>query len=332
MISHGVHRVTIKEIYSITNDRELLKRYLGITKIPCLICSPLRVDKKPSFSLYTKDGDTVYFKDFSTGDWGGVLQLLSRLWRKSFRGTLQTIYLNYKIPSLPPSALYKSRNRKRKSRGSSNIEVEVREWEEYDLQYWQSYGITKPWLEYADVYPVSRTIITRNKSTFVYKADKYAYAYVEHKEGKTSIKVYQPFNTNGFKWQSKHDASVISLWTKIPKTGHTLCICSSLKDALCLWINTGIPAIAPQGEGYYISKTAIKALKSRFKVICILFDADDAGVKDAENLSKKTGFINVKLPKINNQKDISDIYKSINDKTKFKELILNLFREAFKIF
>ena len=33
-----------------------------------------------------------------------------------------------------------------------------------------------------------------------------------------------------------------------------------MKDALCLWANTGIPAIAIQGEGYGISDTAVNEL------------------------------------------------------------------------
>ena len=76
-------------------------------------------------------------------------------------------------------------------------------------------------------------IIIKNQHKYIFKADKLAYAYVEHKEGKVSIKIYQPKNTNGYKWSSKHDSSVVSLWTKIPEYGDILCICSSLKDSLC---------------------------------------------------------------------------------------------------
>ena len=158
-----------------------------------------------------------------------------------------------------------------------------------------------------------------------FKADKYAYSYVERKEGKITLKIYQPFNKKGFKWTNKHDSSVISLWTKVPEKGDKICICSSVKDALCLSANTNIPAIAIQGEGYSISKTAINNLKERYKNIYILLDNDAPGIKDAEKLAKETGFINLVLPIFEGGKDISDLYKILNNKQKFKQILLNLF-------
>ena len=155
--------------------------------------------------------------------------------------------------------------------------------------------------------------------------DKYAYAYVEFKEGRTTLKIYQPFNKNGYKWSNRHDKSVISLWTKVPKEGKKICICSSLKDALCLWANTGIPALATQGEGYGISNTAINELRRRFTKVYICFDNDDAGLKDGVHLANKTGFINIVLPKFKGGKDISDLYKVLNNKEQFKQMILKLF-------
>jgi hypothetical protein len=159
----------------------------------------------------------------------------------------------------------------------------------------------------------------------VFGADKYAYAYVEFKDGKTTLKIYQPFNKKGYKWCNKHDKSVISLWTKVPKNGDKICICSSLKDALCLWANIGIPSLAIQGEGYSISNTAINNLKSRYKNIYILLDNDAPGLKDGVELAKLTGFTNIVLPNINGAKDISDLYQSLKDKKEFQSIINKLF-------
>jgi DNA primase len=116
------------------------------------------------------------------------------------------------------------------------------------------------------------------------------------------------------------------LWTKVPEYGDKICICASLKDALCLWSNTGIPCIATQGEGYRISETAVKELKRRYKNIYILFDNDEAGLIDGKKLAEETGFINLVLPKINEAKDVSDLYKSLNNKKDFIDIILTLFK------
>ena len=113
----------------------------------------------------------------------------------------------------------------------------------------------------------------------------------------------------------------------MPTTADRVCICSSLKDALCLWANTGIPSLAIQGEGYLISNTAINELNRRFKNVYILLDNDEAGIKDAQKLASKTGFTNIVLPNINGAKDISDLYLSLHDKNKFKNIILGLFNK-----
>lgn len=207
----------------------------------------------------------------------------------------------------------------------SDLQCKVREWRQYDIDYWASYGVPLEWLKYADVYPISHKIVISEGKKYVFGADKLAYAFVERKEGRVTLKIYQPHNKADRKWANKHDRSVISLWTKIPETGDKVCICSSLKDALCLWANTGIPSVAVQGEGYGMSDTAISELKRRYKQVYVLFDNDEAGLADGEKLSKQTGFTNVVLPKFDGGKDVSDLFKSVG-KEKFCDIINSLFR------
>lgn len=320
--------ISKEDILAKTTEAIILQYYLGIKSIPIVMNSPFREDKKPSFGIYTKDGNKIYFKDFANGESGDSFTLLSKLWGLSFRDTLIKIYND--IPKFSVVAyVNKSTNRGIHISSDSELKCKIREWNKDDLDYWNSYGISKEWLKYADVYPISHKIIIRDGKKYTYAADKYAYAYVEKKEGKVTLKIYQPFNKKGYKWSNKHDSSVISLWTKVPSQGDKICICSSLKDALCLWANTGIPSIAVQGEGYSISKTAINELKNRYKSVYILFDNDPPGIEDGLKLSSITGFTNIVLPKYeeySNPKDISDLYKVINDKKKFKELMLNLFK------
>lgn len=328
MISLGESSVSLEDIYRITTEAEIVHYYLGITSIPCKISSPLRLDRSPSFGLFSPNGSRITWIDFSSGERGGVFDLLGKMWNTNFKETLARIYKDFskfdgstKIDSAEHKLVTPHINLK----SDVTMECKVREWREYDVEYWKSYGISLEWLKYANVHPISHKIIIKNGQRYVFGADKYAYAYAEFKEGKTTLKIYQPYNKQGFKWSNKHDRSVISLWTKVPSTGDRICICSSLKDALCLWSNTGIPALAIQGEGYTISDTAINELKRRFKSIYILLDNDKAGIKDANILASKTGFTNIVLPKINGAKDISDLYLSLQDKEEFQKIILGLF-------
>ena len=327
MISSGKSSFTLDDVLRVASEAQIVSYYLGILKVPCIINSPLRKDRHPSFGLYSPNGTEINYIDFSTRDSGTIFTLLKNMWNLDYPEVFKRICQDFSKFNSKATVIKSSKCDITSQGSSSNIDMKckVREWKDYDLEYWASYGITLPWLKYANVYPISHKIIVKDGKEFVFGADKYAYAYVEFKEGKTTLKIYQPFNKRGFKWANKHDRSVISLWTKVPKTGDKIVVCSSLKDALCLWANTSIPAIAIQGEGYGISNTAINELKRRYKEVYILLDNDEAGLRDGEKLSASTGFINLVLPNINGAKDVSDLYKSLENKKRFKDIILNLF-------
>lgn len=325
-ISQGRPSVGLQDVLNVTTEADIASRYLGVQAIPCVMQSPLRQDNHPSFGVYSPDGVEVNYIDFSTHEGGRIFTLLTRMWNISFEEVCARIYHDFsRAQSASDTSIRTSRVQIRKS-GPSNVKMEcrVREWRSYDIAYWQSFGITLEWLKYAEVYPISHKIITKGDQRYVFGADKYAYAYVERKEGNVTLKIYQPFNKAGFKWANKHDKSVISLWSKVPEYGDKICICSSLKDALCLWANTGIPSLAVQGEGYPMSETAVNELKRRYNNIYILLDNDTAGLKDGVSLAKATGFINLVLPQFNGGKDISDLYK-VKGKDDFLKIILPLF-------
>lgn len=326
----GELSITLEDILAKTTEFEILNYYFMVDELPIVINSPLREDNKPSFGLYTLDDKKVHYYDFSTKDKGGLFDLLMKYWGESYKATLMRVWED--LPNFSNTNVKLNNTIKKKtyqSLKSRNIDLQckVREWRDYDLDYWASYGISLEWLKYADIYPISHKIVIRDNQRYVFGADKYAYAYVERKEGKITLKIYQPFNKGGYKWSNRHDRSVISLWTKVPEFGDRICICSSMKDALCLWANTGIPSLAIQGEGYGMSDTAINELKRRYKHIYILLDNDEAGLLDAEKLEQTTGFTNIVLPQFNGGKDVSDLFKSLQDPNKFKNIVLDLFKD-----
>ena len=312
----------------IVSEADVLGYYIGINCIPCVISSPLRTDNKPSFALYSPDGKSVNYIDFGNNDRGSCMTLLMKLFNLDYNAICDKIQED--IDKIKKSVgIYESHTDITKkvtvnTGAYTELKCKVREWRDYDIKYWASFGISLEWLKWAEVYPISHKIIVRNGREMVFRADKYAYTFVERKEGRITHKFYQPFNTNGYKWQNSHDKSVLGLWAKMPPTGDAVCICSSVKDALCLMANIHIPCICLQGEGYPISDTAAKELKRRFTDVFICLDNDEAGLKDAYKLSESTGFINVVIPSFDEGKDISDYYRAYGEvsfKTFFKKLI-----------
>ena len=325
----GEHSITLEDVLARTTEFGILYHYFNVSELPTVIHSPLRQDSRPSFGLYTLDGKRVHYTDLATKDRGGLFDLLMKYWGESYKDMLNHLWKdlpNFSNANVQFNSMKSERTYQYQSLKSRNIDLQckVREWRDYDIEYWASYGISLEWLKYADIYPISHKIVIRDGQRYVFGADKYAYAYVERKEGKVTLKIYQPYNKGGYKWSNRHDRSVISLWTKVPEYGNKICICSSVKDALCLWANTEIPALAIQGESYGMSNTAISELKRRYSHIYILLDNDEAGIIDGRKLSESTGFTNIVLPKFEGGKDISDLMK-IKGKSEFLKVILPLF-------
>lgn len=319
--------ISKNEIFDKFSESQILSSvFPEIVSLPCLMCSPLRQDKHPSFSIYMSNGGHIYYKDHATGERGGLLDLLCSYWNCTFNQVLDrlcTMLIGSGDITIKPKQI-KTLTRKEADQ-LTKVQVVVRPWRDYDYEYWASYGVERQWLKYAEIYPISHKIITKKNSPndkgvkHIFTSDKYAYCFVERKEGNLSLKIYQPFNKKGFKWCSKMDGSTIGLWTKIPECGDRVVICSSMKDALALSCQCHIPTLCLQGEGYNISETACNELKRRYKKVFICFDTDIPGKKDAEKLSKETGFTNI-VPDLGSEKDLSDYYKSLEDKNEFKQL------------
>ena len=330
MIGTGQPTLSRNDIISKIDESSIIGYYLGISEIPKLINSPFRKDTKPSFYLYSPNGKDVNYIDFSNGEKGGCMALLMKLWNKDRSAVYEKInsdllnFTSVKCDASSHEFVHSVRMCTNKK-----LACKVREWKQYDIDYWESYGISLDWLKYCEVYPISQKFIISDGRTMVFGADKYAYAFVERKEGNVTYKFYQPFNKGGYKWQNNHDRSVLGLWTKLPTKGNMVCICSSVKDSLCLMANTGIPCCCLQGEGYPISDTAISELRKRFTNIFICLDNDEPGLKDAEKLSAKHNLINVIIPKFNEGKDISDYYKTLNNKEQFIADFTKYFEQAY---
>ena len=326
----GEHSITLEDVLARTTEFDILYHYFNVSELPTIIHSPLRQDNRPSFGLYTLDGKRVHYTDLATKDRGGLFDLLMKYWGESYKDMLNHLWKdlpNFSNANVQFNSMKSERTYQYQSLKSRNIDLQckVREWRDYDIEYWASYGISLEWLKYADVYPISHKIVIRDGQRYVFGADKYAYAYVERKEGKVTLKIYQPYNKGGYKWSNRHDRSVISLWTKVPEYGDRICICSSMKDALCLWANTEIPALAIQGESYGMSDAAIGERKRRYKEVFIALDGDKAGVEDSIKLQKETAFKIIDCPLIDKAKDWSDIYYFYG-----KEALLKEFKKALE--
>ena len=72
-----------EEIVRKYGEVTILEHYVpNIKKLPCLISCPYRKDKNPSFGLKMIE-DHIIFKDFATGESGGLLSLIKNITGKT---------------------------------------------------------------------------------------------------------------------------------------------------------------------------------------------------------------------------------------------------------
>lgn len=307
------------------SDEDILNRYLGINKFPCSISSPLREDDfHPSFTMNVKDGK-VFWKDFGTGDVGTAVGLMARLWHTSYSDALLKIKLD-SGQAIPRQSLIRRYKGKVYAIGKSEIKIKTREWKDWDHEFWGSFGIPEKFATWCNVFPVSHAFFVKEdgeeRYTVTIPMDKYAYAYVEWKDGVESIKLYQPYSKT-MKWLSKHDHSVWDLWKQAflfaeKKSDENLIITSSRKDAMCLWYNLGIPSMSLQGEGYLPKPQVMRQVLDRFKHVYIWYDNDFSHKEDnpGQDNAKKLielypELTNICIPDEFQSKDPSDLVKNM---------------------
>lgn len=311
--------IPVDIIESKVDDLQLLSYYFGFNKTG-LYKSPFRSDSKPSFGIYQQYG-RVKFKDFATGEFGGIYELIGMKERLSFNDVLKKICKDFSInidnidtcikSKLKSNEVYCSKFPKNKE---TIISIRVRDWCTYDEEYWNSYGVDINTAKRFNIFPIDYYWINNR----AFRADKLAYAYVVWENDKPYYKIYQPYNKT-VKWLNNYKKGTISLIDEINADAETVVICSSVKDALCLICNFGIDCIAPQGEGFDID---ISNLKERFPNahFFVLFDNDEKGLLFASVLSEKYKLDNIVIPQFEGGKDLSDMYKVLG-KDKFIEIL-----------
>jgi len=318
MFAKGKDNSISKEvILSYVSDFDIANYYLGITSIPCIIKNPLRLDKHPSLGLFTTNGIDIVLYDFGLRKGWNIYSFLKELWCISLQEVLYKIkneIVNFKLGNvqITQSKLINTGNTIRFS-STTEVQVRLREFRDYDLDFWNSNGISKEWLNFGDIHAIDLIFISNDKKKLIIPAEKYAYVYLEFKDNIPTIKIYQPFSEKR-KWISKHDDSVWDLWRQLPEYGDILIMTKSRKDALCLWANTNIPSCSLQCETVLPKKNVVQQLKDRFKKVYILYDNDfdkeeNYGRIYGQKIAEEYGLIQIEIPTELQTKDSSDLYK-----------------------
>ena len=175
---------------------------------------------------------------------------------------------------------------------------------EVDKRYWKQFHISLDTLKRFDVFSI-KYCLCNNIVRGIYKEDNPMYAY----KVDDRFKIYRPLASKYTKWRTNLNNTNIQGYRQLPKKGDLLFITKSLKDVMCLY-EMGFYAVSPSSETTFIPNSILEDLRKRFKTIIILFDRDEAGVKNARRCNKEHKLNAMFVHKKFKAKDVSDAVKA----------------------
>lgn len=270
------------------------------------ICSPFRADKVPSFSIFRGRDSKLRYYDFGSGEHGDSIDFIKKMGKQ-----LNTKEITWDEKLERPI----------EKEATTLITLKPRNFVNKDIEFWTSYGATVEMLvslvNDGILTAVSECYFSKPGVSFKKKCDELAYAmtnkdYRSYKPNEQiPFKLYQPYNKKN-KWISKMSGKEWFFWDRIPNRGSHIIITSSFKDALCIWSQLDIPAVAPQGEGFLLPEEKMSYLRERYDNIWLVFDNDEAGKRFAKRNCQKYPYLyNIELPNIHGAKDPSDLYREL---------------------
>ena len=305
--------ITRDDLFEVLLQEDIFSFYLG-EKISAgnKINSPFREDNVPSFGFYYRRDKSgiLMFNDLATPDCGDAIVFVMKMFDLNYKQALFKIAYDFGLSNVEITSDRKqiiSSQRIKKQKEATKIGIKKRNWKKHDAEFWKSFGITKKTLKKYNVYPVSHIFYNEN----IFAAEKYAYAYLEFKDGLVSYKIYQPFSKD-FKWSGNVDRSIHQGYTQLPKKGKILIITKSLKDVMSIRDTIRIPSTALQSESIMMKQSVMDEYKSRFDQVYCLFDNDKPGRLFTRHFIEEYNIPYLFMPYIKKVTDFSDYAKVVS--------------------
>lgn len=319
--------LTKELIESKISQETLISNYYGVPIKKGLFCAKHRTDSHPTCCYYKRNG-RIYIKDFGSDYYGDWIYVVEQKFNCNYYDALAIAANDFDIQKIPHLNKNKVKisNESLSENKQSIIRVEIRDFQQYELDWWNKFGISLQTLKKFRVFSCKNIWIndhiihleTNNQLVFGY--------YGGIKDGIEQWKLYWP-NNKKYKWLSNRDSSQLQGARMLPKNGGDLIIIQkSLKDVMLLY-EFGIPSVAPNSENVFLSDEKLMKLKSKFKRIIVWYDNDAPGKAYLEKIKKEHPELDYfYIPEDFKEKDFSDFYKKYgkDEATKFlNKYILN---------
>ena len=306
-------KITKELILSKVSEEQLMEHYLGVPVKKGLFRSPLRADKNPTCAFYRNQRGVLIFKDFRGDAHFNVFDVVMHRFNCSFYSALQIIANDFGIIHRDDLHINKAKleytNSKFEETKSAIIQIEIRDFQQYELDWWKQFNITEKTLKKFHVFSCKNVFLNGNLFHIESERQLVFGYYGGIKDSIEQWRIYFP-GKKKYKFISNWKSNKIQGANKLPKEGgEMLVITKSLKDVMVFY-EYGIPAIAPCSENLFLTEKQYEKLKSKFKHIFLFYDNDLAGISNMNKIRKKYPELHVTfIPRSYKAKDISDFIK-----------------------
>ena len=305
-------KITKEFLLSQNSEETYMSYYLGVPIKKGLFKSPLRRDNHNTCSFFRGNSGNLYFKDFATGQCLTFEGVVMAKYNCTYHNALKIIakdfgYIqNTNIKKQEVSEI--KIQPKFECEKETFIQVEIKDFSESELKWWNSFGINEQTLKKYKVYSV-KTVFINGKiyAQSTQHSPIYGY-YFGKKENIEQWRIYIP-KRKEFRFIGNVSTKTIQGYKQLPEKGKLLVITKSMKDSMLL-SSLGIPAVAPNSETQFVSEKMLNEFRERFKNIVLLYDSDKTGVKFMNKIRKQHhDLIICMIPRKYEAKDISDFYQ-----------------------
>jgi len=293
--------------------------------------NPLRVfidgssDKNVGCAFNWDNRGMLKFNDFAIrgrNNWSvDCFNIVQILYDCNFMEALHKIYEIFNLIENDEYIIENIKERKEEARTTKSfkeIKVKIREWNNYDINYWSQYFIDKELLQFYNVYPVLNAWVG-DKFYYGYSTRDLCYVFFF---GNSIVKLYFPLRSKDKNRFIQNNGSILQGSQQLPLSGEFCLLTKSYKDVIALSL-FDIPAVAGMSETVLISKKQHSILISRFDNLFTLFDYDKTGIRNAVKHKMKYEISPLMFNKNEDEKDFSDNLKKygINHMSNYIEQI-----------
>ena len=318
-------KITKEYLLEKNSEETYMAHYLGVPVTKKLFKSPLRVDNHTTCSYFRGKSGILYFKDFATGQCLDFVNVVMCKYNCNYYEALDTIAkdFGYKSGSTKPIPVVKAQPRFEGTK-QTFIQVEIKDFSEAELKWWNTFGITKDILKRFNVYSCKSIFLNGSlHSQSLQHMPIYGY-YFGKKENIEQWRLYYPRKSN-FRFIGNVSSKIVQGHKQLPKKGKLLIITKSLKDVMSMYAY-GITACAPNSETIFMTDKMLNDLKQRFDRIIVMFDNDKPGIAAMRKLKKQYPDLEYFfIPRKYKAKDFSDL-RALYGKDKTKELIIEFLK------